>query len=341
MAEQKLATLRSSNFELLRIIAILMVLTMHFIAPCRSSQLVVNQELTMLINAVCNTGVTLFMLISGWFGLRWKAEKCFHLWYVTLGYTIPLFFVTIWYTGGLIGGGKFILNSFFPVLTNYKWFITSYIIVYALSPFINRGVEALDKKEFGRLLVVLYFFFYVAPSFLFLDIMGDSGKGVINLMVMYLTGRYLRTHGFPDWVLRYRKWIIPLCIVVINASAWAFTLLTGNYRNDWAADNSVLIMLQAVAIFSYAVDWKVQSDAVNRLAKYCFPLFLINNTVWLLLERWINPLADSYMMWAVAPLFMLFCVVVTMAYEAMRGMTLGLLEKPLFSLASRMTRRLS
>lgn len=227
------------------------------------------------------------------------------------------------------------------MLTNYKWFITSYIIVYALSPFINRGIEALDKKEFIRLLVVLYFFFYVAPSFLFLDIMGDSGKGVINLMVMYLTGRYLRLHGFPDWVLRYRKWIIPLCIVVINASAWAFTLLTGNYRNDWAADNSVLIMLQAVAIFSYAVDWNVQSDAVNRLAKYCFPLFLINNTVWLLLERWINPLADSYLMWAAAPLFILLCVAVTMAYEALRGMTLGLLEKPLFSLVSRMTRRLS
>lgn len=98
---------RQSNFELLRIIAIVFVVTMHILGKWWNTTSVVNSQLIVLANAVGNTCVILFMLISGYFGMKLRGNKLYHLHFVAITYSIPMLIISYLHTGGLaeIGGG--------------------------------------------------------------------------------------------------------------------------------------------------------------------------------------------------------------------------------------------
>lgn len=57
--------MRNSNIELLRIICILMIVTMHVFGEFRDVSDPLFRNTSVFINAFCNSGVTIFVLISG------------------------------------------------------------------------------------------------------------------------------------------------------------------------------------------------------------------------------------------------------------------------------------
>ena len=83
---------RNSSIELLRVLAILMIISMHLMGKWWTTSSVVNRELIIFLNSFFNTGNSLFILISGYYRVNFKLEKMVHLWFQTLTYTIPLFF---------------------------------------------------------------------------------------------------------------------------------------------------------------------------------------------------------------------------------------------------------
>ena len=68
--------IRQSNFELLRIVAMLLIVAHHFLIATgrldyRSGTLRGGE----LVNSFCVVGVNCFILISGYFGIKWHG--CF------------------------------------------------------------------------------------------------------------------------------------------------------------------------------------------------------------------------------------------------------------------------
>ena len=69
--------MRNSNFEMLRIVAILCIVVMHsssFVNPDDYNFLLLK-----LIGAIGNAGVSCFILISGYYGIRFRWEKIFEI----------------------------------------------------------------------------------------------------------------------------------------------------------------------------------------------------------------------------------------------------------------------
>ena len=54
--------------------------------------------------------------------------------------------------------------------------------------------EKLDKKRFQRLILTMLLVFSILPSILQIHVMNDSGKGVLNMLLIYLIGRYIRKY---------------------------------------------------------------------------------------------------------------------------------------------------
>ena len=78
--------MRNSNFEMLRIVAILCIVVMHsssFVNPDDYNFLLLK-----LIGAIGNAGVSCFILISGYYGIRFRWEKFLRLVYLTTIYSI-------------------------------------------------------------------------------------------------------------------------------------------------------------------------------------------------------------------------------------------------------------
>ena len=70
-----MAATRHSGLECLRIISIILIVSMHILGNTFHTSNLLNKEFILFVNTLGNTGVTLFILISGYFGIRFNTHK--------------------------------------------------------------------------------------------------------------------------------------------------------------------------------------------------------------------------------------------------------------------------
>ena len=90
---------RLSNIELLRLLAILFIVMMHAAGLLIGTDHLPNRIVLTAINAVGNMGVTVFILISGYFGIHFRWSR---LW-TFLGHGALLLVVRVRYYSGYDG----------------------------------------------------------------------------------------------------------------------------------------------------------------------------------------------------------------------------------------------
>ena len=90
---------RSSNFELLRLLCIFGILMMHTFGGIDTSVSFFNTEIHVLVNSIFNMGVTCFILLSGYFGIRFDFKKLIRL-------DLMIIFFNIWYDRSWKSGYK-------------------------------------------------------------------------------------------------------------------------------------------------------------------------------------------------------------------------------------------
>jgi len=150
---------RESGIELLRILAMLLIILSHIprfyaggVDPLSASGL----ALALLTDAG-RVAVNLFLLVGVWFMVDWefKASRPLKLYLSVLGYAVPLTAVA-WATGHGAGAGE-TLRCFFPLLGRPLWFVSAYLTLLSLTPFL-RKVRDLPLPAFGRLVLLLSVF---------------------------------------------------------------------------------------------------------------------------------------------------------------------------------------
>lgn len=250
-----------------------MIVSMHVLGPHWITDNNVNKVLIIVINAFCNTGVSMFILISGYYGIKFKDNRLFYLINLSFFFSVLIDCVISWN----VADGKSLVSHIFPVLTGKHWFLTSYVILYCLSGFINSFAARLEKREYKVLLLILLLFFYVAPTFLDKEILNDDGKGIVNMVTLYLIGRYIATYGFPDFIKRHTVAIILLSFCLIVILNTAITFLTGPICGLFSRDNNILILAESVSIFYLFIRMKTRSNIrINHIAQYVFPIYMIH-----------------------------------------------------------------
>jgi hypothetical protein len=92
-----------------------------------------------------------FGIISGIVGYKkYKFSNLIYLWTQTLFYSsiksINLFFRKK-------ESLKSLILSFFPLLTQFHWYVNAYFYMYLLLPFINLGINNLNSKTYESLII--------------------------------------------------------------------------------------------------------------------------------------------------------------------------------------------
>jgi len=277
-------------------------------------------------NGICNMGTSVFILISGFFGIRRNKEKLFTLWSVALFWSIILIAVKADFSA------KYLLKSFFPVFTGKYWFLSSYIIIYCLATFIDDLISHLTKPQFRLLLAILILFFYLAPTCLFFDITRDSGKGIANMLTLYLIGRYLSKYGYPNDMRKIRiEWALVISVVVAISINLAVTLYTGELFGMMSRDNSVLTLTGAISVLGMVLKINPRSvNWINVLAGYVFPIYVIH---YAFLPHYIfMPYTDTLSMYLMVWFNAVYLSVISIILEYVRRL---LLAKPFAWLVKR------
>lgn len=269
---------RQSNIELLRLVAIFLIVMMHAAGSLIGTDYLPNRIELTAINAVGNMGVTVFMLISGFFGIHFRWSRLWTIWAMALCYSLLELCAGVWMSGCF--SVEALYHALTPVTSRHWWFLTCYVVIFCLSPFLNRAVTGLTRRQMEWLLGVLLFFFVVSPTLLRNSLTDDmGGKGLPNLITAYLTGQYLRHYPLPErWVRHSGKWVLA-CVSL----AFVLSLAAGSVKPQatilFCKDNNLLMVAGAIALFCWVCQHTFRSSLVNKLATYVFPLYLLNQTI--------------------------------------------------------------
>lgn len=300
-------TKRLTNIELLRIVSMFLIVMTHYMGHggvvAATQPLSGMYGVTTVIDAIVIMAVNVYILISGYvlaestFKYKRLVDIVLQVSSISVGFYILML---------LFGEISFSVSgcacAVFPILTEQYWFVSVYVGLYILVPFINKALHALTQKQHLSLciLLVLMFSLYL-PS----KMLGQSGYGIVWMATMYTVGAYLRMHYTPGDRLKMKHvvlWIIPTVLLV--ASKYGIILGgklisrdLSNLDKWFFKNNSVLVAWAAIAFFVIFLHIRIKSIAAEKVISFAGPLtfgvYLIHNNPSLRGWMWelINPVS--------------------------------------------------
>ncbi len=269
---------RQSNFELLRIVAMFMVLMLHsdfwpLGIPTYSD--FVSEPVTtwtkVFFESVAIVCVNVFVMISGWFGIKPTVKGLSGFIFQSLYFFIGSYLVLI-LCGIVRPSVTGLAGCFF--FTKEDWFIKSYVALYILSPVLNMFAEKCSKRQFEIVLVGFFVFqtLYGMTSTAQYILRGYSAFSFIGL---YLLARYLRLYGERLRISRYGM-TIYFGSMVVNSFLFYFTQRFGPKFDMYGYINPLVIAGAAGLILAFNRYRMGTSKLINFVAKSAFAVYLLH-----------------------------------------------------------------
>lgn len=328
---------RQSNFELLRIIAMCMIIAMHYITKgMQIEKLSVDNSafnlFYWLIYAFCTVSVNVYVLISGYFMVdsNWRIGKVVKLWIQVLCYSILVPLVL-----GIIGVVDIASLDFgtiqqiiLPITYEHYWFATAYVMMYLLSPVLAMAVKNMGRVQLRNVILVMLVVFCgfksVNPYLIPWDKYGCDFAWFICL---FLIAGYIRMYGIEFFDSRIKAFMVyigfSILTFAIALSASFAVRITGKfeyYMDMTYCYNYITVLVASVGLFYVFIHTKIGGDAegklsvlINRIAGYTFGIYLLHENI-LLREMWPKVLgidAANGKWWQI--IHMLLCILIIFA----------------------------
>lgn len=279
-------TVRNSNHELLRIIAMYMIIFIHanmYLGNfCTGS---IRTFFNGFVNGICNIGVSCFILISGYYGIKFSFQKFVKMECMMITFSIlETIILCIALPQQMQGAALLeqIVKTFFPFITRKYWFYSSYICLFFFSGYIQKFIEVLDKKEFKKLLFTLLLLFSILPTLFYFELIPDNGKGLVQMIMIYMIGRYIKMYCDSSvWNYSNKKCFFALFIIlwVVNGVSHEFPIQIGGIYHHLCKDNSITNLTMAIILFFIFKELTIKSKFINKIAAYIFAAFALENSL--------------------------------------------------------------
>lgn len=268
---------RQTNMELCRIIAMLLVVTVHsgFATFGNASKFDGTYWGIIMMQSFAIVGVNLFVLITGYFSVSFKLRSIAKLVWACFFYALIALVVNL-----LLGRSVVLKNAFW--VSNSIWYIGTYIGLLCFSPILNACIEKMDKTQHGILIIVLLIFqtWYEYIPRLIHDF--HSGYSILSFMILYLIARYVRLYDFPSFIKKYDIWIYIVCSLCIAACMTSSVVF--RVYPQWAASllfkyNRPLVILSSLGLFAFfALREMRYNKVVNYIALSCIGVLLLHTS---------------------------------------------------------------
>lgn len=274
---------RDSQFELLRIVAMLFIVTHHLVIKGADTVGYVTPYdvnthgiAGVIINSMVVGGVNLFVLITGWYGIK----------HIGKGFIRLLVDCAVF---GMLSYGLLVLLSDRPftpkemiisMMFTKNWFVVAYMMLLLVSPMIEKSLEGISSKQLLYWLMLLtvfnlYFGFYLGK-------VNNNGYNVVHFAWLYYIARYLRMTKDERWNKQMQKaglWIyfgnsLLMALVFIFMSNVGHPIAS----MKWFSYNNPLLMLSAIGFFIWISQFKFKSHLINLIATGMFGVFLLHTT---------------------------------------------------------------
>lgn len=286
---------KQSNFQLLKIVAMLMIVAHHLVSKnafnvdTEIAGLTVNKLLLQILGNNAFIGNNLFFLISAWFlsskaedsiNLKYSFSSCVRLERIVLFYSVSLLCLSLIFNSEV--SLTLVLKSIFPTLFGLWWYPTTYIVFLLMWPFYHKGLKTLDDDNLKKCIVVMFGVWSISTLIPYVDL---GSNNFCAFLILYAAVVYIKRKEITyssnkkqcagAIIIPYMLAILSIIVLDVlgtrfNAAAtYSCYYLRGNYRP--------VSMLVSIGFFIWAVSWKIKYDRwINYIANATFGVYLIH-----------------------------------------------------------------
>lgn len=294
---------RDSNFELLRIIAMFLVMISHatFLAlgvptyedsiniPYSSFGIFLSQS----FSTAC---VNIFVLLSGWFGIKVNLKRFSEFIFQVFFFTSIIFIGLYIYSSNLVTNTDTLLTFFMFHSSDY-WFVKAYIGLYLFSPILNTFAERASQKQLGYFLIS-FFIFQTIYGWVSIDGVQWIGGGysAVSFFFLYLAAKYTRQYLLPDINKISQKLYITVYISIvlfIAILAFIVTRLGIPIAGRLFSYTNPLVLLESLLLVIIFSRISIKSKIINWVGISCFSVYLLHANE-LLLRPYYGKIINSF-----------------------------------------------
>lgn len=276
---------RNYGIDLLRIISMINIINLH--VNMFSGQLNFNYTSPKFVSIwrleiFSYHAVDSFGLISGVVGYkRYKFSNLIYLWFLASFYstTISLYL----FVKDKLNKKNLIL-SLFPILIKRHWYLNAYFSMYLLLPFINYGINSLNRKVYKNLIIFFILFFSIYN--IIAKIYGNTNYHFLNngyssmwLTILYIIGAY-----FGKFIIinKKNKNIVFFCfwiLIYIFCSFFNSEIYFHLLKKKSTINNQILIsylsptiLLQAISFIILFSQLNINNKWILKIISFLSPL---------------------------------------------------------------------
>lgn len=313
VSEQRRYAERDSGIELVKILAIVLIVIAHVIQTLSSYNTYVSSQSYVLdiskatadiqiiiLQILLNVGKcanSLFFISSAWFFLQQSAckkKKWFSI-FVEV-WTISVFILIL--TCILFLNRvpvKLFVKSLFPITFSNNWYITCYLLFYLLFPILNQIIKRMNRVQLFRCascLAVLYIFLGFAGNFLFTS---DLVLWVTLYFVVAYMQKYLKQYA--DTISINVKMFLfnLLCFLALNFIMVFLGLHSSVFEDKigiCGRNSNLFLIFMSIAMFNIGRNIHFKSKIVNRISGFSLLIYLIHGN--LIVRTYVRPAMWDY-----------------------------------------------
>ncbi len=289
---------RDSNIELLRILAMFMVMILHFNNHGFANDILDFQGALTITNTVGHflesfaiIAVNVFVLISGLYGIRFKGRGLLSFYLQCFFCGLVAYLLYILFTGEPITTDIF--KQLLAFTHNKWWFVVTYLYLYLTAPLLNYAVENMPQKTFQWLLLawaILTFYFGYSLGY-------DDGMSYVNFVFLYLIGRYIGVYISQETLCQKRWWSL-LLFIGCCLGTFAVAITKQHYQYDILylrpyIYNSWWVIGGAIGLVLFVKSFSFQSRIINWIGGSVFAAYLLQESPYLGFKV-VYPLTETF-----------------------------------------------
>ncbi|SEP96988.1 acyltransferase [Butyrivibrio sp. TB] len=306
---------RDANFEILRVIAILMVLTLHYLSHTdlllKTGEKATNLQLVgQFIESFCIVAVNVWVLISGYFLSKsdFKLTRILQLIAEVYFYTLLVTFaMQVVNTANVARTDRIFKTTqfLFPISSEHYSFATAYILLYVIAPILNKGVLYLTRKQLKASIIGLLIMFCLIKSIIPVNFPTDMmGYNLDWYICLYLIAAYIRKYNVR--IVNSPKTSV---LLYVGASVLSFAVAVFFHELNYKTGrfiyysgvtfhyNFILCLIGALGLFSTFRYIKVKEGYVAKfarlLAPFSFGIYLLHEHLEIR-DRWVEWMKGIY-----------------------------------------------
>lgn len=305
---------RESGIELLKIIAIAFIIISHvvqtlieentyitysdYIIDVSTSSLNPVNIILVLLMHLGQFGNLIFFICSAWFLLnssKYSKKKCFlmiaEVWAISI-----LFLIATFYPLHDQLSKKIIIKSVFPTIFSNNWYITCYLLFYAIHPLLNSVINKMTKKQLLRSVFALSFL-YIFCNFI------RNGLFFSSNLILWTT-IYFDTAFMKKYLMSFADSIkANIILLIINFVGFVLIVLLTevlgqhiSYLYDkqlhWISSANIFLILMSVALFNLFRNMHFYSKFINYISSLSLLAYIIHENI--IIRTYYRPMLWNY-----------------------------------------------